>query len=44
MKLLGIIKEKEEKLNIIPMNLIINKINFIKCIFQIKNDDIGKNI
>ena len=44
MKLLGIIKEKEEKLNIIPMNIIINKINFIKCIFQIKNDDIGKNI
>ena len=28
MKLIGIIKVKEEKINIIPMNMIIDKINF----------------
>jgi surface protein len=44
MKLIGIIKEKEEKINIIPMNIIINKINFIKGIYEIKKDDIGKDI
>ena len=36
---------KENKINIgIPMNLIINKINFIKCIYNIKKEDIGKEI
>ena len=44
MKLIGIIKEKEEKINIIPMNIIINKINFIKGIYEIKKDDVGKDI
>ena len=44
MKLIGIIKEKEEKINIIPMNIIINKINFIKGIYRIKKDDISKDI
>jgi hypothetical protein len=28
----------------IPMNLIINKINFIKCIYKIEKKDIGKEI
>ena len=44
LKLIGIIKEKEEKTMIIPMNIIINKINFIKCVYEIKKDDIGKEI
>ena len=44
MKLVGIIKEKEEKIIIIPMNIIINKINFIKCVYEIKKDDIDKEI
>ena len=35
LKLIGIIKEKEEKTMIIPMNIIINKINFIKCVYEI---------
>ena len=44
MKLIGIIKEKDERMIIIPMNTIINKINFIKCVYEIENDDIGKDI
>ena len=28
----------------IPMNAIINKINFIKCLYEIKKEDIGKDI
>ena len=44
MKLIGIIKEKDEKTMIIPMNIIINKMNFIKCIYEIKKDDINKEI
>ena len=44
MKLLGIIKENEKGNIIIPMNIIINKINFIKCIYSIKNKDIDKEI
>ena len=44
MKLIGIIKEKDEKTMIIPMNIIINKINFIKCIYEINKDDLGKDI
>ena len=35
-KLIGLMKENKE---IIPMNIIINKINFIKCIYNIKNED-----
>ena len=35
-KLLGIIKNKN-KIEIIPMNIIINEINFIKCIYEIKS-------
>ena len=44
MKLIGIIKVKEEKINIIPMNMIIDKINFIKCIYEIQKEDVNKNI
>ena len=44
MKLIGIIKENQEKINIIPMNIIINKINFILGIYEIKKDDLGKDI
>ena len=44
MKLIGIIKENNEKMKMIPMNIIINKINFIKCIYEIKKDDIAKEI
>ena len=43
-KLRGIIKENEinnDKIYI-PMNKIINKINYIKCIYEIKKEDIGK--
>ena len=39
-KLIGLINNNE----IIPMNIIINKINFIKCIYIIKKEDIGKDI
>ena len=35
-KLLGIIKNKN-KIEIIPINFIINEINFIKCIYEIKS-------
>ena len=35
-KLIGLMKENKE---IIPMNIIINKINFIKCIYYINNED-----
>ena len=44
MKLIGIIKEKNDKIIIIPLNIIINKINFIKCVYEIKKDDINKEI
>ena len=40
LKLLGIKKEKK----IITMNIIVNKINFIKCIYDIKKEDIFKDI
>ena len=45
-KLIGIIKgnNDKEELEFIPINAIINKINFIKCIYEIKKDDIGKEI
>ena len=35
-KLIGLMKQNKE---IIPMNIIINKINFIKCIYYIKNEE-----
>jgi len=41
-KLLGLIKANNNS-EIIPMNIIIDKINFIKCKFEIKKDDLGKN-
>ena len=40
-KLLGLIKTNKNS-EIIPMNIIIDKINFIKCKFEIKKDDLGK--
>ena len=46
-QLIGIIKEKNNNNNLIefiPMNIIINKINYIKCIYDIKREDLGKNI
>ena len=43
-KLIGIIKENNNEINMIPMNVIINKINFIKCLYEIKKEDIGKDI
>ena len=36
MELLGIIKGNENKFEIIPMNIIINEINFIKCVYVIE--------
>ena len=45
-KLIGIIKENNNKgqIEFIPMNIIINKINFIKCKYEIKKKDVGKYI
>ena len=45
-KLIGIIKENNDHniIEFIPMNIIINKINFIKCKYEIKKDDLGKDI
>ena len=46
-KLIGIIKENNNSNNLIefiPMNIIINNINYIKCIYEIKKDDLGKDI
>ena len=45
-KFIGMIKgnSDKEELEFIPINIIINKINFIKCIYEIKKDDIGKDI
>ena len=43
-KLLGILKENNNKVHIIPINIIINKINFIKCIYEIKKENIKKDI
>ena len=40
-KLLGLIKADKNS-EIIPMNIIIDKINFIKCKLEIKKDDLGK--
>ena len=39
-KLMGLMNNNE----IIPMNIIINIINFIKCKYKIKKEDIGKDI
>jgi len=46
LKLLGLINYnyKEKEIEFIPMNKIINIINYIKCIYEIKRDDIGKDI
>ena len=43
MKFLGIVKEYKNEI-VISMNIIINKINFIKYIYGIKNDNIDKGI
>ena len=45
-KLIGIIKENNNNdlIEFIPMNIIINNINYIKCTYKIKSDDLGKNI
>ena len=40
-KLIGIKKENDE---IIPMNIILNKINYIKCIYEIRSKDVSKEI
>ena len=42
LKIIGIINNFEK--HIILMNKIINKINFIKSVYEIKKDDIGKEI
>jgi len=46
LKLLGLINynNKEKEIEFIPMNIIINVINYIKCVYEIKRDDIGKDI
>ena len=44
MKLIGIIKEEEKEIKFIPMNIIINKINFIRCCYNVKKEDIDKEI
>ena len=41
-KMIGLINNIKK--NIIPMNIIINKINYIKGIFEIKKEDIGKEL
>ena len=43
-KLIGIIKEEEKEIKFIPMNIIINKINFIRCCYNVKKEDIDKEI
>ena len=42
-KLIGIINENNN-IEFIPMNIIINNINYIKCVYEIKQEDIGKEI
>ena len=42
-KLIGIINGNNN-IEFIPMNIIINNINYIKCIYEIKKEDIGKEI
>ena len=44
LKLIGMIKNNNNKSIYIPINIIINKINYIKCIYEIKKEDIGKEI
>ena len=46
LKLIGLIKENKDNKDIIciPMNIIINKINYIKNIYEIKKEEIGKEI
>ena len=46
LKLIGLIKGNNNNLNeieFIPMDIIINQINFIKCKYEIKEKDIGYN-
>ena len=42
-KLIGILNGINN-IEFIPMNIIINKINFIKCIYDIKKEDIGNEV
>ena len=46
LKLLGIIKENETTITktIIPMNILLIKMNYIKCIYEIKKEDMRKEI
>ena len=46
LKLFGIIKENNDNnlIEFMSMNTIINNINYIKCIHEIKKDDLGKDI
>ena len=45
-KLIGIIKENNNNdlIEFIPINIIINNTNYIKCTYKIKSDDLGKSI
>ena len=46
MKLIGIVKKNKDinEINIIPMNVIINKISFIKGLYKITKKDKGKQV
>ena len=47
MKLIGLLKtniNNTNKIGLIPMNVIINKINFIKCIYNVTKKDINRDI
>ena len=45
-QLIGVIKKKNinDLIEFIPMKIIINKINYIKCIYDIKRDNLGMQI
>ena len=44
MKLMGIIKGNDNEIKILPINIITDKINYIKCIYEIKKEDVNKDI
>ena len=44
LKLIGIIKNNENNTEYVSINILINKINYIKSIYEIKKEDIGKEI
>ena len=43
-KLIGLLVRNNNTIELIPINIIINNINYIKCIYEIKKEDIGKEI